>query len=478
MSEMIFYSWQSELSNATNRGLIEKALEAAAKALREDPEIEISPRVDKDTQGVPGAPDIGAAIFEKIDRAGVFVCDVSLVYRGEGFRPTPNPNVLVELGYALARLGWSRVVMVVNEAYGPINELPFDLNKKRALAYTASAEDAQRAPARDELRKKLQAALAVVFSAHPPVAVVETPSPADVVISAVSQNAPAKKARVREYMTALVEQLDAMKPPPGRGATDDDSLVASLDASKNLVTTFARVSNTIADHEDEPAAVALFAGFAGIVERCEARGGGSHYDTDFDFHRFIAHELFVTFISALITRDCWSIVAALLGESLCVQSLNGPVNETFHRLSVFVKLLKIRSDRLNLRRALLHGDLLKERHESESLADLSPFDRLMEADFFLYLRAELRPAKSPLTEGGGDLWRPWSCVHFSWKTPQFMVRAEHAKFAAQLLAPLGLPDVQTFRERYLKRAGNLAQFFSGSMHFNMGNYDASHIGTK
>ena len=55
----------------------------------------------------------------KIERAAVFVCDVSLINRGAGVRPTPNPNVLVELGYALAKVGWSRIVMVLNEASGP-----------------------------------------------------------------------------------------------------------------------------------------------------------------------------------------------------------------------------------------------------------------------------------------------------------------------------------------------------------------------
>lgn len=131
----VFYSWQSESPGKTNRSLIEKALEASLKAIAADTTIEASPRLDKDTQDVPGAPDIAATIFEKIDRAAVFVCDVSLINRGEGVRPTPNPNVLVELGYAIARLGWNRIVMVLNEATGPVEDLPFDLQKKRTLVY-------------------------------------------------------------------------------------------------------------------------------------------------------------------------------------------------------------------------------------------------------------------------------------------------------------------------------------------------------
>ena len=55
MDFKIFYSWQSDLANPTNRGLIGFALEDAAKSLRT---IEVEPVLDRDTRGVPGSPDI------------------------------------------------------------------------------------------------------------------------------------------------------------------------------------------------------------------------------------------------------------------------------------------------------------------------------------------------------------------------------------------------------------------------------------
>jgi hypothetical protein len=39
------------------------------------------------------------------------VADVTIVGRGNG-RPTPNPNVLIELGYALKSLGARRLILV------------------------------------------------------------------------------------------------------------------------------------------------------------------------------------------------------------------------------------------------------------------------------------------------------------------------------------------------------------------------------
>jgi hypothetical protein len=58
MPGLVFYSWQSDLPNATNRGFIGQALEAAAKALKNDDSLQVEPVIDRDTTGVPGSPNI------------------------------------------------------------------------------------------------------------------------------------------------------------------------------------------------------------------------------------------------------------------------------------------------------------------------------------------------------------------------------------------------------------------------------------
>src|SRR5215472_9503685 len=83
MKKIVFYSWQSDLPNACNRGFIQDALENAAGAITADDTVEVEPVVDRDTLGVPGAPDIASTIFSKIVAADVFVADVSITGRGE-----------------------------------------------------------------------------------------------------------------------------------------------------------------------------------------------------------------------------------------------------------------------------------------------------------------------------------------------------------------------------------------------------------
>src|SRR5581483_8909514 len=115
----IFYSWQSDTS--LNRNFVRRALDAAVESLRAELEVNEPERdmvVDQDTQGLPGSPPIAEAILTKIRDADIFVADLTFVDNGAGQRRLPNPNVMLEYGYALHALGDQRVVGVFNEAFG------------------------------------------------------------------------------------------------------------------------------------------------------------------------------------------------------------------------------------------------------------------------------------------------------------------------------------------------------------------------
>lgn len=161
MKSVIFYSWQSDSPNPTNRAAIQDALELAAKALRDDDSVVVEPVIDRDTQGVAGCPDIGQTIFGKIEKAAVVVCDVTIV-TPPGQEPSPNPNVLLELGYALHAVGHGRVILLMNTAYGGPEGLPFDLRSKRIMGYPAP-EGTSRAETARSLAKPLAAAIKTIL---------------------------------------------------------------------------------------------------------------------------------------------------------------------------------------------------------------------------------------------------------------------------------------------------------------------------
>ena len=174
MQRVVFYSWQSDSPNATNRTLIEEALKSAAKSIADDSSIDVEPVVDRDTQGLAGAPDISKAIFAKIAAADVFVADISIVGKYREGRFSPNPNVLLELGYALKALGEERIILVLNDAYGKPDQLPFDLRARRVLVYSEALEPKSRGDSRRQLASSLKAALRAAFATIQPV---DEPSP-------------------------------------------------------------------------------------------------------------------------------------------------------------------------------------------------------------------------------------------------------------------------------------------------------------
>ncbi len=193
----VFYSWQSDLPKEGNEKLIRAALDEVVAALNGDSDLHIQVTRDEATSNLPGSPNIAAAILEKIRVADVFVCDLSKVAEvtnaaGE-VRKYCNPNVAIELGYAIRVLGWDRIVLVFNKAHGKLpDDLPFDARSHRTLAYTCLTEtDAKGKPtsackaamsnARGQLKSDLMAAMTEVLAHQPkrPEAIV-TSSPADI----------------------------------------------------------------------------------------------------------------------------------------------------------------------------------------------------------------------------------------------------------------------------------------------------------
>jgi hypothetical protein len=159
-SASIFFSWQADIQpQAACRGLIGDALESAVKRIANDATAEVVPVVDRDTQDVPGSPDIGATILAKIDIAAIFVADVTIVGRVGRDKPTPNPNVLFELGYATKALGRERIITVMNNALGRVEELPFDLRQRRTIVYDSAPEKSERAEERRRLEGVLTKAI-------------------------------------------------------------------------------------------------------------------------------------------------------------------------------------------------------------------------------------------------------------------------------------------------------------------------------
>jgi hypothetical protein len=59
-------------------------------------------------------------------------------------RAISNPNVLLEVGFAAAAIGWSRIVMLHNLETGSVEELPFDIRHRSILAFRDGSAESRR----------------------------------------------------------------------------------------------------------------------------------------------------------------------------------------------------------------------------------------------------------------------------------------------------------------------------------------------
>ena len=71
----------------------------------------------------------------------------------------------------------------------------------------------------------------------------------------------------------------------------------------------------------------LYSWFGQVLERYSLPRGfsGSYNEADFDFFRFVGHELFVTLFAFLLREQQWGIISKLLGEPIPVATFTAKI---------------------------------------------------------------------------------------------------------------------------------------------------------
>lgn len=469
----IFYSWQSDLPNSTNRQLLEDALEIVAENLVEDDEVVVEPVIDRDTLGIPGAPDIANTILKKIDRSQVFVCDISIINLGQGIRPTPNPNVLLELGYALKSLGWERTIMVMNTAYGKPSDLPFDLKTKRVITYeleeSADDRDAVIGQITSRFEKAIRAVIEIDTIPGQSHNQTQTDSLADTARRAIQESSPDQGPALREFHKWLVSRLEAVAPKLPEAEMPDEELVAAIESTVGIVASYSEVAESVSIVNSSEAALALFKGLGPILDRYRLPLGisGTFRTTDFDFWKFMGHELLTIQIFFFVRDSRFDIISELMEEGIYVE--NGPAGRPTvvkaDYVSQYLGLLEFRNRRLKSNRVSIHADILNVRHSETPLARAVPMRQLMEADFLLFLRKDFR-------------WIPWSVLYIGGIPPRYLVEAESTKYAQRIIRPVGVESVDELRDLVRERKPTLQGVFRHMLGiYPLQDYDPSRIGS-
>lgn len=137
----LFFSWQSD--DKKSREILTAALNKAVDTLSVNG-IQID--IDYSTLGESGMPNIDQTILRKIDSCDIFLADITPVNNyqqtlGNGqivIKEVPNPNVLLELGYAMSALGVEYVIVVAHQGTWIPSNMPFDINHHAIYSFTSS----------------------------------------------------------------------------------------------------------------------------------------------------------------------------------------------------------------------------------------------------------------------------------------------------------------------------------------------------
>jgi len=262
---------------------------------------------------------------------------------------------------------------------------------------------------------------------------------------------------LRRFLAELNDRIRARQPKPVTEWESSQDLLDALESTVDIIADYTRVAETIAAMGDGESSRALHRAFGPILQQYDLPEAfsGTSYPANFDFIKFIGHELYTTLFAVLIREGRWETMATLLSEGIPVNYSrrdHGPANRPFSDMSehlvVFTKLNEEK------RRVSVHADLLKVRHENDPLRLLTAFDEFIGADYFLYLRGEL-----PGDELGTFIdWRPWSTFYMT-RAPRFFLDARDTAVAQKIATALGLDNVQMLKRRLHERAGRLRQLW-------------------
>ena len=400
---IVFYSWQSDTPSNLNRSFLEKALGTAIERLHADVTLEpvlrnAAVQIDKDTKGVGGSPPITQTILDKIENCAAFVADLTFV--GESLpsvrtptkhRLLPNPNVLIEYGYALHCHGHGRMITVMNTAFGDCNQntLPFDLRHLRwPIIYNLQTPDLPEKKAIfDQLVSKLTEALKLIFATQAQSrAALETErlslsAKLTKYQDALSAGNPNTQYILDEFLDRFLDEIARHRIRPDGKEPFDETLVESLKELLPLRDYFLELCNAWIRTND----AALFVPkVVKVLEQVRILGerpdnAASWHDNYGDNFGFLAHELFLSIVAILLRHRAFKLLVELFSTQFVLPDPDNSRRSESGPFTVFYdysEVLEERNARLAERKISPQGLLLKHRATSPHV----PFVWLQQAD--------------------------------------------------------------------------------------------------
>lgn len=483
MNCKIFYSWQSDSPNKTNRGFIEDVLNKVVKEISKDESIKIEPVIDRDTQGLAGSPDIKNAIFNKIDNADIFLADVSIINSSSNEkRKMPNPNVLIELGYALKALGDERLILVMNSTYGDVTLLPFDLKTRRTIQYQVSENTPDKTLQKKQLKGNLVNAIKLILKEIEGKDKYQEQNNLFYELNeAIENNKPKQLLLVDDFFVNFVEKLQQLSPDfsifnnqPLRYSNEvTEPIIDSLNNSQDLIIKFTNICKNIAINDNQQCAEIVYQKFsliANLYNRNKDFSGVS-YEFSFDYFRIIGKRLFIIFFSCLMKKNRWETIKKILNENIYVE--NPLFSRTLEAENVpfgYLCNFLLYKGWDFVEKESHYQQQLKKSFNDTQLSKIVTFKDYQGTDLFLFFKSQADQRE--------NYWYADSIRGMN-EAPKYLIDAKNKTGAQNLCFVLGLKDIselKQFLEQEIKNVRNMHQ--SLFPFFPIGNFNIDSIDSK
>lgn len=194
----------------------------------------------------------------------------------------------------------------------------------------------------------------------------------------------------KSYLDTLLQTFDLFLVASDRDGPFDVKVLDAVDRSSVYVNEYREfILAVAATGQMRPFELVLIEFLEGVLKHKKTPGAGhSQAYLWRDSLRFIARELFVSTISALLLNKHWSTVRTLLQHPYQPPGLGTFSFEAFD--GYFRSVDHFRNRRLKLQRISVSSDILKERME----ASVMRFENIVQTDFVLHLYSLLRGEES------------------------------------------------------------------------------------
>jgi len=208
-------------------------------------------------------------------------------------------------------------------------------------------------------------------------------------VAAIRENKPYASGALDEYLAVFSEKLERFRLQKVEGEFDDavvESIEQFLPYRNEIIQLINAISHYAATEENILKLHRFFESLIPYMHRPEEVRQWSEWD--FDNFKFIVHELFLYALAILLKYERFKEANILLTQQYYLagnSDYGKDVMVSFMAFREHMRSLQHRNDRLKLNRLSVRADMLETRSKSSGIE----FRYLMQADFVLFMRAEV-----------------------------------------------------------------------------------------